>query len=90
MSDPTVFSTLLDIKGQLGRLEEGQKTIHETLLNHSAASAAAHTRITQLEMARERQKGMAKVIHIVGIAIGTLAGYVAQAIVGWFKTRGHG
>jgi hypothetical protein len=84
-----VLSALLEIKDDLGQLKAGQIAIHDTLTAHSSASASAHTRITQLEMARERQKGMTKALHVTGIALGTLSGYVSQGVVGWFKSRGH-
>ena len=75
-----ILQALLEIKDDVGQIKSSQSSLRELAVNHAAQSAAAHTRITALEMDAARQRGARAVWNTVAVGVGTAVGYGVQAL----------
>ena len=82
MSDPVV-SALLEIKGDIGKLQSSVESLNDWLRSHTIEDAAAHQRITDLEMAQAQTKGSERTWKLVAIGGGSIIGYAVEAVLSW-------
>lgn len=84
VTNEQLYSTLLDIKSDLGQLKAGAVDFRERLAQHVEDDKAMSQGIKNLELAQERQRGFIKAIGLVGSAIGAGVGYLLERL-----TLGH-
>jgi len=79
-----LYSTLLDIKEDLGSLKAASDARNEKLDAHIALTTAIAERTTgrvdSLEKTRARQKGFQAAMSVVGSVVGAAAGYAAEIL----------
>lgn len=71
ISNEQIYGVLLDIKGDIGGLQESSKLQLAAITNHSG-------RLTVLETAQAKQAGATRVWALVATALGTAVGAVAS------------
>lgn len=79
ISNEQIYGVLLDIKGDIGGLQESSKLQLAAIQNHSG-------RITVLETAQAKQAGAARVWALIAASAGSLTG----AIAAFFGAHHHG
>lgn len=79
ISNEQIYGVLLDIKGDIGGLQESSKLQLAAITNHAG-------RLTLLETAQAKQAGASRVWALVATAAGTAAGAVAS----FFGVHHHG
>lgn len=71
ISNEQIYGVLLDIKGDIGGLQESSRLQLAAITNHAG-------RITAVETAQAKQVGAARVWALVATALGTVAGTIAS------------
>lgn len=79
ISNEQIYGVLLDIKGDIGGLQESSKLQLAAITNHAG-------RLTVLETAQAKQAGAARVWALIATAAGTAAG----ALASFFGMHHHG
>lgn len=79
ISNEQIYGVLLDIKGDIGGLQESSRLQLAAITNHTG-------RITAVETAQAKQAGATRVWALVATALGTAVGAVAS----FFGTHHHG
>lgn len=70
VSNEQIYGALLDIKADIGGLQESSRLQLAAITNHAG-------RITAVETAQAKQAGAARVWGLVATALGTAAGAIA-------------
>ena len=75
-----ILNAVMELKQDVGEI----KGAIEQMRNDKIS-----TRVHTLELHRAHEKGRASALAMVGTFLGAGFGYIAQATVAWFKTKGH-
>ena len=85
--DPSVIGILMGMKEDLGEIRANSVSMKESLEAHIRADTAVELRVKAMEMHIERQRGFFRAWQLVTVLLGTAAGYLVQAIVGYFRSK---
>lgn len=82
-----IIRILMGMKEDLGEIRANSISMKESLDTHVQADTAVELRVKALEMRVEREKGFFRAWQLVGVLLGSAAGYLIQAIVSYFRNK---
>lgn len=86
-AEESVIGILMGMKEDLGEIRSTTSSLKENMEKHIADDKLVCDRVTALEMRAERERGFFKAWQVIVVLLGTIAGYLVQLVVGYFRSK---